>query len=520
MINDRDFIHSRILPSGVAKLIEKSARNNAPVLIQGEQGTGKELVAKGIHQAGDWKTSLFYRVDCRILGENGLFPYLFPFLEKIQFGATPATIYLNEVGHLSPMDQFNLLELVEDGLLQYGLEKKKIKNIRFIFSTSENLEEKVAQNTFAEDLLLRIKTVFIYLPPLRERPGEIGVIAQHLLEENIRKLKLRKIGISKDVLKILESYWWPGNLRELENVIVRGAILSEGDFIMEKDLSIGVGIEKTPFSTFIRKAETHPMEPAQNGFPKNHWNGLNIPDASLFFLELVHRIKNPLVSIKTFTQLLKDKFNDKEFRDYFYRIVTEDIEKIDSVLTGLLNYIRINHPIEKKDTVHSIIDDVLKRHQAEIESKRIKLFKKYEKDLPETILHEEQLRYILSSLIQYAIPSIPKSGSIGFLTKSLEDGKGNGGEPAISSKAKKYIEILIVFTGYKKPTEPLDPLLGLPSPPSEEVADLEIRLLKEMVERNRGRMTFEVNEKKLRTLISLKFPVERRKVITYRSTFS
>lgn len=519
-MNYRDFIDSPILPPEVARLVEKSAQNNAPVLIQGEQGTGKELVAKMIHQAGDWKSSLFYRVDCRILGKNGLFPYLSSLLEKTHFGLTPITIYLNEVEHLSPMDQLALLELVEDGLLQNGVEKKTIKNVRFIFSTSENLEEKVAQKTFSEDLLLRIKTVFIYLPPLRERSGEIGAIAQHLLEKNIRKLKIRKIGISKGVLKRLETYWWPGNLRELENVLIRGAILSEGELMMEKDLSIGIGIEKTPFSNFMRKTEIPPIEPAKNGAPKSPWNGLNIPDASLFFLELVHRIKNPLVSIKTFTQLLRDKFNDQEFRDYFYRIVTEDIEKIDAVLTGLLNYIRINHPIEKKDTVHSIIEDVLRRHQSEIEGKRIKLFKKYEKELPETILHEEQLRYILSSLIQYAIPSIPNSGSIGFLTKSLEDGKGNGGEPSLSSKEKKYIEILIVFTGYKKPSEPLDPLLGLPSPRSEEVADLEIRLLKEMVERNRGRMTFEVNERKLRTLISLKFPVERRKVITYRSTFS
>jgi nitrogen-specific signal transduction histidine kinase len=459
-------------------------------------------------------------VDCRILGENGLFVHLFPLFEKIHFGMTPATFFLNEVGQLSPMDQSKLLELMEDGLIQNGVEKKAVKNIRFIFSTSENLEEKAARRAFSADLFLRLKTVSIHLLPLRERSGEISAIAQYILDENIKQLKIRKIGISKEVLKILENYWWPGNLRELEHVLIRGAILSEGQQIMEKDLSIETEMEKNPFSSFVKKSETRTVEPAEDGTPGSQSHRLNIPDASLFFLELVHRIKNPLVSIKTFTQLLRSKFNDQEFRDYFYRIVTEDIEKIDSVLTGLLNYIRINHPVEKKDTIHFIIEDVLKKHGTQIENKRIKLFRNYEKNLPETILHEEQLRYILTSLIQYAIPSIPTSGSIGFLTKSLNDRKGNGEGQFPSPRERKYIEIMMVFTGYKRPTDPLDTLLGVSPSRDKETTDLEIRLIKEMIERNRGMMTFEVNEKKLRTLVSLKFPAERRKVITYQTTNS
>ncbi len=519
-MNYQDLIHSPILSPQVVKLVQKSALNNAPVFIQGEQGTGKELLAKVIHHTGDWKSHRFYRFDCQILGENGLFAHLRPLFEEIHFGMTPATFFLNEVGHLSPMDQLKLLELVEDGLFQNGVEKRAVKNIRFISSSSENLKERVAQGTFLADLYFRLKTLSIHLPPLRDRPREIGTIAQYILEENAKRLKIKRMGISNEVLRLLESYWWPGNLKELEHVIIRSAILSEGEKIMEKDLLIQNGMDRNSFNSFIEKAETRPAEPLKNEPPKNQSNGLNIPDSPLFFIELVHRIKNPLVSIKTFTQLLRDKFNDAEFRDYFYRIVTEDIEKIDGVLNGLLNYIKINHPIEKRDTIHSIIEDVLKRYGTQIENKKIKLFRKYEKDLPETILHEEQLRYILTSLIQYAIPSIPMSGSIGFLTKSLDDQKGNGEGKAPPSKERRYVEIMMVFTGYKKPIEPLDTLLGVPSLREKELTDLEIRLIKEMIERNRGMMKFEVNEKKLRTLVSMKFPAERRKVITYQSTNS
>ena len=235
-------------------------------------------------------------------------------------------------------------------------------------------------------------------------------------------------------------------------------------------------------------------------------------------MELVHRIKNPLVSIKTFTQLLREKFGDEEFREYFYRIVTGDIEKIDTLLNGLLNYIKINTPIEKTNTVHFVLEDVLKKYAAQLEDKKIKVFRKFEKDLPETVVHEEQLRYILNSLLQYAIPSIPPNGSIGFLTKSFQIDRGTGVDKTLPQKDGRYIKILIVFTGYKRPAEQFEAILGIPAAQQAEGVELELRLIKEIIQKNQGMMKFEVNEKKPRTLISLTFPIERRKVVYYPST--
>jgi hypothetical protein len=505
MTDYQALLQSPILTPPVARLVRKSAVNSAPVLIQGEQGTGKELVAKIIHHTGDWKSYPFFRIDCRILGEQALLTHLCPLLEEIRFGITPATFFLNEVGDLGPADQLKLLDLVEDGLWLKGVEKKVVKNIRFISSSSEDLKERVAHGDFSEDLYFRLKTLSIVLPPLRDRARDIGPMAEYLLKESAKQLKIKNAAVSHDVLRLLESYWWPGNLKELEHVLVRSAVLSEGETITGKDLLMDAGMEGNSFCSFLKKTETRTAEP-----PKDNSNGLSIPDTTLFFVELVHRIKNPLVSIKTFTQLLGDKFNDEEFRSYFYRIVTEDIEKIDDVLNGLLNYIKINYPIEKKNTIHDVIEEVLKKHGAQIEDKKIKIFKKYEKDLPETTVHDEQLRYILTSLVRYAIPSIPPDGSIGFLTKSLDDAKWN--------QEERSVEIWMVFTGYKKPFDSLDALFEMPAVQKKELTDLEIRLIQEMIERNRGRMTFEVHEKKLRTLISVRFPVERRKVITYQST--
>jgi nitrogen-specific signal transduction histidine kinase len=510
----QELLHSPILPPHIVALAQKAAFNNAPVLIQGELGTGKELVAKIIHHIGDWKDYRFCKIDCRILAEQGFSVQLSRLSREFDIETIPATLYFKEVGYLGQDNGLKLLELIEDGIFHNGIETKVLKNLRFISSSSEDLREKVARGKFSEDLYYRLNTLLIRIPPLRDRIKEISRIAQYILEEHAKKMKIRKVGISEKVLTLLQSYWWPGNLRELEHVVVRSAIFSEGDQLMEKDLFCETENEENSFISFIQKAEGERPRIEK----KNLVNEQNNHFSPLFFIELVHRIKNPLVSIKTFTQLLREKFSDEEFREYFYRIVTEDIDKIDALLNGLLNYIKINTPIEKANTVHFVLEDVLKKYETQLEDKKIKVFKKFEKDLPETVLHEEQLRYILSSLLQYAIPSIPSNGSIGFLTKSFRIQKVPAENQTVVQRNGKYIEIMIVFTGYKKPVEQFETVLGIPAIQQEEAIELELRLVKEIIQKNQGMMKFEFNEKRPRTLISLKLPIERRKVIYYSST--
>jgi len=151
----------------------------------------------------------------------------------------------------------------------------------------------------------------------------------------------------------------------------------------------------------------------------------------------------------------------------------------------------------------------------QLEDKRIKIFKRFEKDLPETIVHDEQLRYILNTLIQYAIPSIPPNGSMGFLTKSLGLSAQTAPDKNRYQKDGTYVEILIVFTGYKRPVEQFENILGIHEFQKEEAMELELRLIREIIQKNQGMMKFEVNEKKPRTLISLQFPIERRKLVYY-----
>ena len=512
-MNYQELLNSPLIPAQIISFTQKAAHNNAPVFIQGEHGTEKELIAKIIHYAGDWKYYRFYKIECKIQTEDSFNDQFIRIFKENNFGTIPATVYLKEIGELEQFSQSKLLELVEDGFFQNGTEKKIIKNLRFIASFSGNLKEKIAQGKFSEDLYHRLNTLSIRIPPLRDRTKEISAIAQYILEDHSKKMKINKVGISNNVLTLLKSYWWPGNLRELEQVIIRSAMFSEGEILMEKDLLFETENENQSFMTFLKKDGMKSTESKPGSFsPEQNTNIL-----SLFLIELVHRIKNPLVSIKTFTQLLGDKFNDVEFREHFYRIVQEDIEKIDAVLNGLLSYIKINTPIEKRNTVHFILEDVLKKHEMQLEDKKIKIFKKFEKDLPETIVPDEQLRYILNALLQYALPSIPPNGSIGLLTKSFDLQTEMPDDKKIYQKDGRYIEILIVFTGYKKPIEQFETVLGISAVQKEEAVELELRLIKEIIKKNQGMMKFEVNEKKPRTLISLKFPIERRRLIYYQS---
>jgi hypothetical protein len=229
-----------------------------------------------------------------------------------------------------------------------------------------------------------------------------------------------------------------------------------------------------------------------------------------FFIELIDQFKNTLTNLRNQTRIFQEKFRDQEFGAHINRIIMEDIKKIELLQDSLLNYIKINNPIIKTNTVNTLLEEELKKYQVELEDKKIKLFKTLEKNLPETAVPDDQLRYILSSVFQYVMTLMPPSVNFGLFTKSLTLHRETGDDEALVKKEGKYVEILIVFTGYKKPT------VGIPAHQKEGILDLALRLVDEIVQRNSGMMKFEVDEKKEKTTISLRFPVERRKVVYYR----
>ena len=511
-MNQDDILQSPVIPSQIVPLIKKASQINAPILILGERGVGKEWVARVIHQSGEWKNHRFHKIDCKASKERPLFSQLAHLFEETHYGMTPATVFLKEVEYLNHEDQLKLVELMEEGSFEYKGERRRIKNLRWIASSSENLKEKAKEGKFSEDLYDRLNGLTIHVPPLRDRIEDIPAIVRYLLVRDATRMNLRTKGISQNVLSLLQSYWWPGNLKELETVILRSAIFSDGETLMEKDLFFNAENERNSFFNFLGRADfKSPFEKKESASSEER----SLP--WIFFLaELVHRIKNPLVSIKTFTQLLGEKFSDQEYRNSFYKIVTEDIEKIDFVLNGLMDYIKMNTPLNKTNTIHRILEEVLKRYEPIFEEKKIKIFKQFEENLPETMLHDEQLRYVFQSLLQYVLPSVPPHGSIGFLTKSIVT-PSRLKDRIRSEKEGESIEVLMIFSGFRRQMAAEETIFGIPSAQSEDSMELELRLIHEILKKNRGMMRIEVNEKKPRTLVSFILPVERRKVTYYPS---
>jgi hypothetical protein len=242
----------------------------------------------------------------------------------------------------------------------------------------------------------------------------------------------------------------------------------------------------------------------------------------VYFVELFNRIKASLSAMQAFAFLSRENFKDRELGEHFYKIVNEDIVKTNSLIDCFNEYINFSTPMVKRDTVNTLVEEVIKKHERQLEEKRIKVIKKqFDKDLPEAILPDEQLRYILNSVIQYTLLSIPPDGGIGFLTRSfdmeaLKDKEW--GQLHQLQKDGRYIEILVVSAASEESGEEAGVVSGVPSSHQEESVELILKLAKEMIEKNKGVMRYKVYEDKPMTFISLILPVERRSVVRYLST--
>jgi light-regulated signal transduction histidine kinase (bacteriophytochrome) len=193
-------------------------------------------------------------------------------------------------------------------------------------------------------------------------------------------------------------------------------------------------------------------------------------------------------------------------------MIAQDIHKTDLLVNGLLNYFKVTSPIKKTNTVNNLIEEVLKKHRIQLEEKGAKLIKKLEKDLPEIIVPDKQLRFILNSILQYAVTLMPSHETLGFLTQSFVLQERHP-EQTLFRKDKPYVETTLFFTGFKRPVEPFGMRREIEAVQEEDSLGLILRLVKEMVHRNRGVMKLQGDKKEAKLFISLEFPVERRTVL-------
>jgi two-component system, NtrC family, response regulator GlrR len=223
----------------VVRLIEKVARFDAPVLIEGETGTGKELAARAIHYSGPRRDCPFIPVNCGAipdaLVENELFGHrrgAYTDAKWEQRGiiahAQHGTLFLDEIDALTPKSQVTLLRFLQDQQYrQLGGSEMQSADVRIIAASNANLSELTAQGTFRLDLLFRLNIMRLTMPPLRDRHGDVALLAAHFLRACAERFGAGDKQLHADTLPRLETYRWPGNVRELENLVCREYLLCD-----------------------------------------------------------------------------------------------------------------------------------------------------------------------------------------------------------------------------------------------------------------------------------------------------
>lgn len=230
------------------KLAAKTADNNFNVLIRGESGTGKELIAEAIHYSSERATQPFIRVNCAAIPENLLESEMFGHVKGAYTGAIKTkigkfeladkgTIFLDEIGELDKSMQAKMLRVIQKKEFQrVGDDRTITVDARIIAATNRNLEELVENGEFREDLYYRLNVIPIWLPPLRERREDIPVLSEYFLNKIAEELGCEPKKLSGEAMDALIHYFWPGNIRELENVMERINILADGREVQKEDL--------------------------------------------------------------------------------------------------------------------------------------------------------------------------------------------------------------------------------------------------------------------------------------------
>ena len=235
----------------VLDIVRKVSKSNTTVLIRGETGTGKELIAGAIHHNSPRSPRNFVKVNCAALPESLLESELFGHERGAFTGADRqrvgrfeqadgGSILLDEVGDMSPSTQAKILRVLQEQEFERLGSTRTLKvNVRVIAATNRNLSNMVADGTFREDLYYRLNVVTIEVPPLRERTDDIVELAQFFIRRSAAELKKKIDGLAPSAERLLKRYTWPGNIRELENTIERAVLLTDGPYLQVDDLRLG-----------------------------------------------------------------------------------------------------------------------------------------------------------------------------------------------------------------------------------------------------------------------------------------
>ena len=466
------------LSRAATSLVHRFAATGLPILISGEIGCGQERVARGIHFLGagfgSWILLHAAEINSAYLDQKSL---QLSWCRSSE--AMPVTLIIENVDQLSLSDQAELVNFLEE-------EEAKFGKCRLITTARVDILEKVYRDELLESLYYRLATLKLSLRPLRERREDVPAIASWFCQFYASYIGLGEVSLSAGANERLSNYLWFGNLNEMETVIARTLALQRKSWIEAADLIFDFSVagelpELPAFKELVRSEaqEKSELETAKsltqirNGLhteARTENNHAQREDLSVLIHELAHELKNPMVTIKTFAQLLTDRYQDENFRARFQDVVGCDIERMDDLLELMIEFADFGQPRwnklalqEKLRSALNEVTDECARRQAQIAWKGNGYSREIKAD-------ETQVKYVLKNVLLAVL-------SQARLASEIEINVEKQGCVAISYF--REVGRVASITHYFDKSS---------SSPSDTVLPLRILLAKQLVERNGGNM--------------------------------
>jgi DNA-binding NtrC family response regulator len=489
------YLEYPFLSRSVASIIQRYASTRLPILISGEIGCGQYRVARGIpvlaNQSDRCVSINAAHVTTRYLTEKAL--ELAP--SKMLTDVLPMLVLDNL--DKCPVDGQNLLlDFLED-------QEDRLGSIRPVTTTNEDLLERVYRGEFLDALYSRLATLTLKLLPLRERQPDIPILAEWFAREYAAALGISEPNFSTEAIERLANYLWFGNLNELSMVIARTLTLHGGGTIEADDLIFDFagdgGVSRRDFSDSIWPEAatadfTQPKLQIYTGSMTTRGNSstnghVKAVDLSVVIHELAHELKNPMVTIKTFAQLLGERYDDESFRARFQEIVGGDIERMDELLEVMVEYADFGQPKRSNVALGEKLRDITKEVHSELVKRQARF--QWKDDGAVSMIHtdEQQLGYILKNVLLAVLSQAKMGGEI-----SLETGRDGSLIIGYLREAARMASISQYLT---TPAQ---------SQPTEGVLPLRILLAKQLVERNRGRLNIDQSDPE-KDILRLEFPI-------------
>jgi len=393
-------------------LIKELPQTGKPILLLGYYGS-KEEVVPHVHHLFCNNTLPFLTIQCNRIPEKDLEIELNSISFEPDSEKHPGTIFFRCVDNLSSTSQDQLLEWT------YTIDRNISKSMGNVppgifFSSTPDLYKKLDSGDFNRDLFYRISGYSVHFPQIKDLGQEIFEIFESLLNLYTTRQNQPTLSLTDEIKEFIQMYSWPWNFLEMEWVIQKILATKSNIPPSLRDLAM-----LTTHFQIIKLDEpglrdVQPVYPAESG-QATQQNG----NIDTVLLEIVHNIKNPLVAIKTFAQLLPDKFNDAEFRENFSRIVNEDIDRIDSFLSDITFHIQLGDPQIKKLDMNKFISDIFEELKPEAETAKISLLPfqenskiKSKKNVPVLKSDPRILRYVINNIVQQGISDLDPGGKI------------------------------------------------------------------------------------------------------------